>query len=326
MRSRLLVAVTRGSALRLYYASDIHGSESCWRKFLNAGSFYRVDVLILGGDVVGKAVVPLEMAGEQASATFLGRDVHLDGEEEIRQFERDVRDSGFYPYRVTTEELRILAEDQEAQERVFEKVARRELERWMEIAREKMEGRRTCVYVMAGNDDPWFVDEIFESAKAVTLCDDRVIAVDEFELLSLSYSNITPWNSARELDEDSLFERIERLAGQLDAPANAIFNLHAPPYDSGLDEAPLIDETFTPRTHMGQVEVGPVGSTAVRRAIEHYQPLLGLHGHIHESRGVRKIGRTVVVNPGSEYTTGRIHGVLCDVKVGKVRSAQLVIG
>jgi uncharacterized protein len=145
-------------------------------------------------------------------------------------------------------------------------------------------------------------------------------------MVSLSYANPTPWDSPRELTEDDLFARIDAMAATLTDPTSAIFNLHVPPYASGLDDAPLLDSNFTPRTRMGQVETGPVGSTAVRRAIEAYQPMVGLHGHIHESRAIGRIGRTVVINPGSEYGSGRIHGALLEIKKGTLKRHQLVVG
>jgi Icc-related predicted phosphoesterase len=182
------------------------------------------------------------------------------------------------------------------------------------------------VFVMPGNDDPWFVDEALAASPAVRVCDGRVVAVDGVEMLSLAYANRTPWDSPRELDEDTLYERIRALADGLGDPTAAIFNLHVPPYASGLDDAPRLDETLRPVSRMGQVEMVPVGSHAVRRAIEAYQPLVSLHGHVHESRGVRKIGRTVAINPGSEYTSGRIHGALLEIRKGKLKTHQLVSG
>ena len=145
-------------------------------------------------------------------------------------------------------------------------------------------------------------------------------------MISLWYANPTPWDSPRELEEEELFAHIESLANRLSDCSTAIFNLHVPPHASGLDDAPRLDETLRPITKMGQVEIVPVGSHAVRRAIEEFQPLVSLHGHIHESRGVRKIGPTVVINPGSEYTSGRIHGALFEIKRGRPKSHQLITG
>jgi Icc-related predicted phosphoesterase len=158
------------------------------------------------------------------------------------------------------------------------------------------------------------------------MCDGAVVRADGHELLSLSYSNPTPWDSPRELTEESLYSRIEALASQLQGAETAIFNLHVPPYASGLDNAPRLDETLRPVTRAGQVEIVPVGSHAVRRAIEAFQPLVSLHGHIHESRGIQRIGRTLAINPGSEYTSGRIHGALIELRRNKIRGHQLVVG
>ena len=312
--------------MRCFYASDIHGSEVCWRKFLNAGRFYKADVLIMGGDIVGKALVPIVMETEtKGRARLHSRDVKLDSADAIAAFETEVRDSGFYPLRATPEDIALLDASDEARQAAFERVVRSELARWVEIAEEKKRDD-VAVYVMPGNDDPWFIDEELSHSDAVAVCDERVVQVDGSEMISLSYANPTPWDSPRELEEEELFAHIESLANRLSDCSTAIFNLHVPPHASGLDDAPRLDETLRPITKMGQVEIVPVGSHAVRRAIEEFQPLVSLHGHIHESRGVRKIGRTVVINPGSEYTSGRIHGALFEIKRGRLKSHQLITG
>jgi uncharacterized protein len=312
--------------MRCFYASDIHGSEVCWRKFLNAGRFYRANVLILGGDVIGKAIVPIAMQDEStASGSLLGRKHALNGKAAIHAFATEVRNSGFYPLQATPEEIDELNVSDEARQAAFERVVRSELRRWIAIADEKVDSN-VSVFVMPGNDDPWFIDEELRQSRSLRMCDGTVVTVDGHELLSLGYSNPTPWNSPRELTEDSLYSRIETLASQLAGPATAIFNLHVPPYASGLDNAPRLDETLRPVVRAGQVEIVPVGSRAVRRAIETFQPLVSLHGHIHESRGIQRIGRTLAINPGSEYTSGRIHGALIELRRDKVRGHQLVVG
>jgi Icc-related predicted phosphoesterase len=151
--------------------------------------------------------------------------------------------------------------------------------------------------------------------------------VGPHEMISLSYANPTPWDSPRELDEDALYERIKRLADQLEDPATSIFNLHVPPYDSGLDRAREINKDDLTLVYKSGAPVEiPVGSTAVRQAIEDYQPLVSLHGHIHESRGEARIGRTLALNSGSEYNSGRIHGVVIKLGGDEVVSHQFTIG
>src|ERR1700760_1547096 len=76
----------------------------------------------------------------------------------------------------------------------------------------------------------------------------------------------------------------------------------------------------------GDVLRGPVGSTAVRKIIEHYQPLLAVHGHIHESGGERRIGDTLCINPGSEANHGILRGYLIDIGKKGVELAQRVEG
>ena len=117
---------------------------------------------------------------------------------------------------------------------------------------------------------------------------------------------------------------IEAMATGLRDSKNSIFNLHCPPYDSTLDQAPQLDETLRPTVTMGDLLKIPVGSTAVRAAIERYQPLVGLHGHIHESPGHIKIGRTMCVNPGSEYQSGILRGYIIDLEKDKLKQCLRV--
>jgi Icc-related predicted phosphoesterase len=309
------------AALTLYYASDIHGSDLLWRKFLGAARFYGADAAIMGGDLLGKAVVPIERRPDGTYAlTFQGGD-RVIGEDELADAESSIRFNGFYPWVATAEEIAGRRSDQEA---LFHDVAELELRRWIEVAAERANGVQP--YVIAGNDDPWYVDELLANAPGLVFCDDRVVRVGDHEMISLSYANPTPWASPRELEEDALYARLRALADSLERPEASIFNLHVPPYDSGLDRAPKLKADLTPVYSGGHPVPIPVGSTAVRQLIEEVQPLLALHGHIHESRGEVRIGRTLAINSGSEYNTGRLHGVVVQLGPDRVISHQFVVG
>jgi Icc-related predicted phosphoesterase len=314
------------ATVELYYASDVHGSEQCWRKFLGAGRFYGVQALIMGGDLTGKAIVPVTAAEDGWSATFLGEQRTARGAEELEELLGAIRYNGMYPWVAERSEIARYAGDAEAREQLFDTVMLDELKRWIDLADERMSEYGIDVHVMAGNDDPWACDAVIAAAAHVQLCDDRIVHVGPHEMISCSYANPTPWNSPRELDEGALYERIAALAEQLEDPASAIFNLHVPPYDSGLDRARQIRDDLTVVYEGGQPVEIPVGSTAVREILEEYQPLLSLHGHIHESRGEAHIGRTLALNSGSEYNSGRIHGAVVKLGESGVLSHQFTIG
>jgi len=333
MALRLLRKQGRGGSaedptagLRIYYASDLHGSESCWRKFLAAPKFYKASVLILGGDLAGKVLVPIvEEDSGRRTATFMGERHELRDDAQVEELEQRIRFNGLYPYRTTAARVDELSGDPALAARVFEDVLVAELQRWCDLADERLSDE-VQAFAICGNDDPWSLDEPLRNSRRLTFCDDQVVEVGGHELLSLSYANRTPWDSERELDEDELYRRIERLASQLERPEHAIFNLHVPPYDSGLDVAPQLDDELKPVMSGGAPVSIPVGSTAVRQAIEEFQPLLSLHGHIHECRGATTIGRTLAVNPGSDYASGRIDGWVGNVAEGEVHRHQLVSG
>jgi uncharacterized protein len=313
--------------LSLYYASDVHGSDQCWRKFLGAGRFYGVDALVMGGDLTGKAIVPIERNGSGSfSTTFLGEIRSGSSERELEELLEAIRYNGMYPWMASGEEIEAHSTDPDAQSKLFDSVIVEELRRWIALADERMSEYGIDVYVMPGNDDPWSCDPVIEQASHVVACEDRVVRLGPHEMISCAYANPTPWNSPRELDENALYERIKRLADQVEAPERAIFNLHVPPYASGLDTAREINPDLTVVYKSGAPHEIPVGSTAVRQIIEEYQPALALHGHIHESRGEAQIGRTLAVNSGSEYNSGRIHGVTVTLGEDHVLSRQFVIG
>jgi uncharacterized protein len=312
-------------SVRLFYASDIHGSDLLWRKFLGASKFYEADASVMGGDLLGKAIVPIERTGDDTyRAEFLGAERLVHDGQELEELVDAIRFNGYYPWIATRDEIAGRANDTDE---LFTEVARSEVERWVDLAEQRASKNGSAsLYVMAGNDDPWFVDDILASSNAIVFCDDRVVRLGPHEMLSSSYANPTPWDSPRELDEDALYRHLKKLADQLEDPGRAIFNLHVPPYDSRLDTGPDLKPDLTPRYSGGQPVMKPVGSHAVRQLIEETQPLLALHGHIHESKGETRIGRTLALNSGSEYNTGRLHGVVVTLADERVIGHQFVVG
>jgi Icc-related predicted phosphoesterase len=310
--------------VRLFFATDVHGSEVCWRKFLNAGKHYKADVVILGGDMTGKALVPvIDDGGGSWHATLLDNRETLNGEEAVQQFEQAVIRRGYYPFRTTPEELNELANDEPRWHALFEEEMLKTVERWMELADERLGGSGIRVFVCPGNDDQLEVDEVVANAKTVELGEGRVIDINGFQLASSGWANRTPWDTYREEDEDALLERFERMIADVTTdPEHTIFSLHCPPYNTGLDEAPQLTADMSLKD-AGRATV-PVGSTAVRTVIERHQPALALHGHIHEARGTHRLGKTLCVNPGSTYEQGQLLGAVIDIE-GKKKVKNFVL-
>jgi Icc-related predicted phosphoesterase len=303
--------------VRIFFATDVHGSEVCWRKFLNSGKHYQADVIILGGDMTGKALVPvIDDGGGRWHATLLEHRQELVGEDQVAEFEQAVIRRGYYPFRVDPDELRELAQDEPRWHALFEEHMLATVERWMELADEKLEGTGIRCFVCPGNDDQLDVDEVIARAKTVELGEGRVIEINGYQMASSGWANRTPWDTYREEDEPQLAERIDRMASQVTAPPErTIFSLHCPPYGTGLDDAPELTADMDLKNAGHSIK--PVGSTAVRDAIEKYQPALSLHGHIHECRATKRLGRTLCVNPGSSYEQGQLLGAVIDVEGGK---------
>jgi Icc-related predicted phosphoesterase len=312
---------------RLYFATDLHGSSKCFRKFLNAGPTYGADVLVLGADLAGKAIQGIVAApGGRWRCRFIGTDHDVGEGPELDALEKLIEDHGYYPYRAQPGELEGRQADGTLDALFLELMAAR-LRSWLALADERLRPKAIPLYFMLGNDDPIQLRPILDEAPWGTHAEGSVVALDDHhEMISWGYSNITPFHSHREQTEPELAASIEAMVARLRDPSRAIFNLHVPPIDSGLDDAPQLDADLAVQQSLGQVRFAPAGSTAVRGALETVQPVLGLHGHIHESAGIRRIGRTIAINPGSDYSTGALNGTLVTLERDKVATYQLVRG
>ncbi|WP_256290532.1 metallophosphoesterase family protein [Halobellus inordinatus] len=297
---------------RLFFATDVHGSTACWKKFINSADFYDADVLVLGGDTTGKAIFPIVDEGDRYTYTRQGDEHTITEESELEDLLESLENTGYYPYVMDQAEYEQLqsADDDERQNEIFLSEMKARIEEWIDFAEARLDD--TPVYACPGNDDPIEIDQVWESAGCIELVEGDVVEIgDRYEMASSGWTHPTPWDTDREESEDELRERLEAVVGKVDDYEHAIFNFHEPPYDSQLDEAPELDEDLRPK--FGAQSTEPVGSEAVREVIEEYQPPLSLHGHIHESRGQTEIGETTAINPGSVYSEGSLQGAVVDL-------------
>ena len=316
------------SDYKIFFATDIHGSDLCLKKFLNSGKFYGVDAIVMGGDITGKMIVPIVKEPDGTfSAAFFGKKRIVDsaGLPLLRKF---ISDSGFYPHQMTKEEIAELKADPALVDQLFKSLMKKTMSDWLDLAEDRLKGTGIQVLFAPGNDDPFFIDEMLSSSDLVVNPDGQVVELPGgFEMISVGYSNITPWDSPRELEEEALAAVIKEQIEKLENPERAIFNLHVPPKNTSLDQAMALDDNFTPIVKMGSPVITGVGSSAVYEALERYQPILSLHGHIHESRGEAKIGKTLALNPGSEYSEGILRGAIVTLSSKKgVKGYQFVSG
>jgi uncharacterized protein len=313
---------------KIFFATDIHGSDRCLRKFVNAGRFYQVDAVVMGGDITGKMIVPVvDEGGGQYSAHIFGRKRVVDAEG-VAALNKFIADAGFYPHPMTPDEVAAYRGDPAAVQELFQKLMTETLSRWIDIAEDRLAGTGIRCVFAPGNDDPLFVDDLLSGSDVVENADGRVIELPGgYPMVSVGYSNRTPWASPRELDEPDLKAMIDGEVARLDDPGRAVLNLHVPPKQTPIDQAVELDAEFRPVMSGGSPVITGVGSSAVRAAIEQYQPMLSLHGHIHESRGEARIGKSLALNPGSEYSEGVLRGVIVTLSPKKgVRGYQLVSG
>jgi uncharacterized protein len=314
---------------RIFFATDVHGSEQCFRKWLNAARAYEVEVLVLGGDVTGKMLVPLVSNGGGVwRGEIYEQPVEAHDGEQLEALQKRIRTMGRYDVLLTTEEKAEIDANPHGLDALFHRAMRESLERWVALAEDRLGGSGIPCYMMLGNDDYDDLGNLLRGSAVVTNAEDEIVELPGgFEMASFGYSTPTPWDTPRELPEEEMAKRIEPLVARLREPEHAVFNFHCPPYGTHLDQAPWLDAELRPRMDATGLKVGPVGSTAVRESIEQTQPMLGLHGHVHESPAAQKVGRTLCINPGSDYGDGILRGAIIDVDRGKgVRRWQIVQG
>ena len=312
---------------RIFFTTDVHASDRCFRKFLNAAKVFKADALILGGDITGKVLVLItEIPDGTFKLTLFGRETVVK-KDRLKETQKALLDAGQYSFVTTSEELSEIQAEKSKSDKIFNEVMVKAVRTWVELAEERLRGTNTKCYISPGNDDRFEIDEVLLDSGQVINPENKVVELaGGSEMITLGYANPTPWHSPRELSEAKLREMIEALASNVRRPETAVFNLHVPPIDTQLDKAPAVSHDFNYVKEGLGIKFIHAGSSAVRESIERHNPMLGLHGHIHESKGFEKVGRTLCVNPGSEYSDGILRGALVDLEGGKVHDFMLTSG
>jgi uncharacterized protein len=272
--------------------------------------------------------VPIAKQSSGAYLTsFAGENLEFTSEDEVASFKKQLGNMGFYPATMDEEEFRTIKASQDEQDRLFRELIKARLEQWLEYAENKLLGTGVQVFAAPGNDDFFEVDELLGASNTIELLEMKVHRLtDDHEIITSGWTNPTPWNTERECTEEELAVRLSSMLDQVQDMERCIFNIHVPPNNSKIDICPKLDENMKVVYDMGNPVMAPAGSTAVRELIERHQPLIGLHGHIHEGRGETKIGRTLCLNPGSVYSEGVLNGLLVTLADGQVKDYQFTQG
>jgi uncharacterized protein len=316
--------------LRCYMCSDLHAANRTYRKLLNAikMNVYEANIVLIAGDLTGKAIVPIiAQSNGRYSATFLDQQYAIETETELLNLQQNISDIGYYPHLTDQEEVDALRADAAKMKELFRQKMIQRVREWVALAEERIGKSGVQFYMMPGNDDDTGVDAMIAQSSYVINPVGKTVQLDEYhEMISFDYANPTPWHTPREWSEDEYYERIKASASKLKNVGRAVFLIHVPPYDSGLDTAPELDKNLRPKVTMGDVLRIPVGSTGVRRALQELQPLVSVHGHVHEAPGQSKIGRTTCFNAGSEANQGILRGFVFDLGKDKLERSFRVQG
>lgn len=316
-----------GEKLVIFFASDLHGSNVCFKKFVNGAEFYGANLLVLGGDLTGKAVIPIT---EQPDGTFkgfqMGAEITIKSRDELDEFINRVNNQGFYPTVMTEAEFQAIKNDAGAQDKLFRKLVVERVQEWADFAAKKLNGTDIPLITAPGNDDFFEIDPVLNNAPHIQFHEMEITEFKGYEILHCGGSTKTPWDTEREYTEEEYEAKFAELVPQVKDMSRCIFNVHVPPHGTVLDRCPKLDDNLQVVFDMGNPVFMQAGCEVLHRVIKEQQPVLGIHGHIHEGRGNIKIGRTTCVNPGSVYPEGILQGVLVTLSDGEVESVQLTQG
>jgi uncharacterized protein len=316
------------SEVKIFFASDLHGSNICFKKFVNGAQFYGADVLVLGGDLTGKAVIPI---AEQTDGTFLafqhGQSVQIDDKDELDEFVKRQGNMGFYPAVMFEAEYQRLRRDPRAQAALFKKLVLERVREWAHIAAQKLKGTEIPLVAIPGNDDFREIDEILTQAPHFDFHEMQVCEFKGgYQMLYCGGSTPTPWDTEREYSEAQYVARFAELLPQVKEMSRCIFNVHVPPFGTPLDTCPKLDGNLQVVYEMGLPVQTHAGCQTLLDIIREHQPLLGLHGHVHEGRAKINIGKTICINPGSVYPEGILQGAMITLRHDQVAHANLTQG
>lgn len=308
--------------VRILFTSDLHASYMAFKKFINAAKLYKVDALIIGGDIAGKTLMPIIDLG---SGKYNVDDKVISSSELNTIIER-FKDEGTYYVILSKNEFEEVSKNKKMQDELFKEAMINTVREWIKISEERLKDYRIPIFVNLGNDDPEYLFDVLKEGELFKVGEGEVFELNGYEIVSYGYVNPTPWRTFREKEEEEIYSDLKNITNKITNFSVAIYNFHAPPYNTNLDKAPLLDKNLKPIIRGGEFVYVHVGSKSVRRIIEETNPLLGLHGHIHESRGFDRINNTLVINPGSEYSNGLLHAALLILEGSSIKAHQFILG
>ncbi len=218
--------------LRCYMCSDLHAANRAYRKLLNAvkANVYEAQVVLIAGDLTGKAIVPIIDSGNgHYAATFLDQSYAVETATELQQLENNISDIGYYPHVMTPDEVEAMREDMALMNELFRRKMIERVGEWVALAEERIGKSGVQFYMMPGNDDDRGVDEKIAQSSYVINPVGKTIQLNEFhEMISFDFANHTPWHTPREWSEDEYYEHIKASAAKLHDVSRAVFHDSCP--------------------------------------------------------------------------------------------------
>jgi uncharacterized protein len=316
----------------IFFVADLHGSEPVLNKTINSAKFYGVDTIVIGGDITGKLLIPIvDIGGGRYSLELYGVPTTIEAKD-LAETQKKIRATGNYWTMVSRSEYDAMLTDKAEVKRHFLEKMLEHLQSVYAKAEDRLKASGVKLYIIPGNDDYVEVADFLKSRSSdvVVNFEQQIVELGEYQLVGYGKSNPTPWHTPRETSDAILGQELRQLTAKAD-PARTLLVAHAPPVNTTIDKAPKLTADMKPIVGGGHMEMVSVGSTEVRHVIEEFEPVAAFHGHIHESAGVDTVigqhGKKVpVMNPGSQYSSGVLQGILIRLANGKVKDYNFTTG
>lgn len=324
----------------VFFATDLHGSDACFRKLLSLlGRKVKLkkqpDAIVLGGDFICPSlpqrpdvlVHVVKVSDGTYETRYRGQSVVLRNEPELRTFCQTLAATGSYFNVCTTDELYELSEHPKKFNALLLRLQFERARTWVELADRKFGNLHRSIFVTPGHNDPPGIEEVFKASRVFVYCDEQVLQIGGgITLLSVGHSIYTSRHGYREQPEDVLHDTLWSLAEQVPDMGRCAVHTHCPPYGTALDLGYEVDPT-TGEAHLdiSGAKQQHVGSQAVREFILHFKPLLGLHGFVHPVFAYSRLGTTICFNPGTEYYVPRLRGAYLVLDNGRLTSWSLTV-
>ena len=183
------------SETKILFATDLHGGDTYFLKVLSLANSSKVNIVMMCGDLTGKAIVPIVKLNDDLFVTnFFNTDYRLK-KEELPKMEKDIRQVGYYYYHCSRTEYEEFKSKPDRLTELFDKLMQQTIENWL-IKIDEILPKDVRVLMNPGNDDTFAIDEVLRKSNRVEYTLEKCVELDDkHSVVACDWVNPTPWDS-----------------------------------------------------------------------------------------------------------------------------------